>query len=281
MDLGAVPGPARDLTQDVIDHDGLVCISTSRGCYAQCAFCSVPRFYGLEKDRPRAVEGWLARSAAYTVGEIMALHERFGLVELLVVDDEFFGGNEAGHLRARTIGDSLTQLRSLGLSFQPGFMLFNHRATLDEVRANVEFLAGIDELKPVTVNSAVDPHFGAPINRVIQRDGSLIAGLQSAVTFEWRRRVPGRSPRVTRTIDAFERSCNQAFVQVFVDALEGLAASPGERARDVLADVESSLARVEERMALAKALLLGAVGEEEGVVKYFTQNDIIAERGVG
>ncbi|MDH6113587.1 anaerobic magnesium-protoporphyrin IX monomethyl ester cyclase [Kitasatospora sp. MAP12-15] len=379
-DLDRLAPPARDLTQDLIDLDGLVCVSTSRGCYARCTFCSIPRFYGLERDRPLANGSWLARSVAHTVAEIVDLHERFGLIELLIVDDEFFGGTEAGHARALMIGQELEALalplqfamscraenvdaqvlaalargglkhvfvgletgddetlrlygkghsvqqnldavriiKSLGLSFQPGFMLFNHRATISEIQAGLDFLREIGELKPVTVNSAVDPHFGTPLNRVIEHDGALrdlgsslasdyldprtavakrvaeetaaryapyqevVAGLQSSVTFEWRRTVPGRDPAVSRAIDLFEKTCNAAFVAVVEQAVQDLSGQDAPSPGEVLARTEQRLASVESRMSLAKALLLGSVAQAEGEVRYYTQNDVIAMRqGVG
>ncbi|WP_158715520.1 B12-binding domain-containing radical SAM protein [Streptomyces sp. NRRL S-481] len=372
--LDTLAPPARDLTREIIDLDGLVCISTSRGCYARCTFCSIPRFYGLERDRPLANGGWLARSVAHTVAEIADLHERFGLVELLVVDDEFFGGTEAGHERAFMIGQELEELniplefamscraenvnekvltalakgglkhvfvgletgdddtlrlygkgqsvcqnreavriiKSLGLSFQPGFMMFNHRTTLTDVRANLEFLRSIDELKPVTVNSSVDPHFGTPLNRVIEHDGALrdlgktlaseyldpstavakrvaeltaarfapfqevIAGLQSSVTFEWRRAVPGRRPEVARAIDRFEALCSEAFVQVVEKAVEDLSGADTPTREEAVADANRRLDDAESRMRLAQALLLASVANAEGSARYYTQNDIIA-----
>ncbi|WP_262703251.1 MULTISPECIES: B12-binding domain-containing radical SAM protein [Streptomyces] len=372
--LDTLAPPARDLTREIIDLDGLVCVSTSRGCYARCTFCSIPRFYGLERDRPLANGGWLARSVAHTVGEIADLHERFGLVELLIVDDEFFGGTEAGHERAFMVGQELAELnlpvgfamscraenvnervltalaqgglkhvfvgletgdddtlrlygkghtvrqnreavriiKSLGLSFQPGFMMFNHRTTLTEVRANLEFLRSIGELKPVVVNSAVDPHFGTPLNRVIEHDGALrdhgatlsseyldphtaiakrvaevaaarfapfqeaIAGLQSSVTYEWRRTVPGRRPEVTRSIDRFEALCNEAFAQVFEQTVEDLSGADAPTEGEAIADASRRLDEVQSRMTLARALLITSVAKAEGSARYYTQNDIIA-----
>ncbi len=372
--LDAVPAAARDLTREVIDLDGLACVSTSRGCYARCTFCSVPRFYGIERDRPLANGSWLARSVNHTTAEIAALHERFGLIELLIVDDEFFGGSDAGHARALQIGKRLAELalpvkfamscraenvdaevltalaegglthvfvgletgsddalrlygkghsvdqnmravriiKSLGLSFQPGFMLFNHRATLDEVRANLDFLHEIGEFKPVTINSAVDPHFGTPLNRVIEHDGALrdhgatlssvyldsrvalakrvaemsagrfapfqalIAGLQSSVTFEWRRSIPGRKPAVSKAIDKFEENCNEGFAGVVERAVDRLRGTDPPGDEEFLSDVAAELDQVQDRLSLAKALLLSVVAIQEGEVRYHTQNDVIA-----
>jgi radical SAM superfamily enzyme YgiQ (UPF0313 family) len=107
--LDALPWAARDLTGEVIAHDGLVCISTSRGCYARCTFCSVPRFYGLDQNRPFASGGWISRSVEPIVAEIASLHERFNLRELLIVDDEFFGGTDAGFDRARHFGQRMAE----------------------------------------------------------------------------------------------------------------------------------------------------------------------------
>ncbi|MDO4685745.1 MAG: radical SAM protein [Corynebacterium sp.] len=365
-DLDALPLPARDLTPEVINLDGLVCISTSRGCYARCTFCSIPRFYGLEKGKTLANGNWLARSAASTVREIQWLHETFGVVELLVVDDEFFGGNKLaaisspvefaiscraenvdpqtlislmeGGLRHVFVGletgsdDSLKLygkghsvfqnknavriIKSLGLSFQPGFMLFNHKSTLSEIRENLEFLSEIDELKPVTINTSVEPHFGTPINRVIEHDQlliderykytsnfrdykvayakkisqliadkfsptqGLIAGLQSAITFEWRRSIPGRSRNIQIAIDKFEKKCNALFAQIFVDAIDLLDSTPLEEAPFIVEEVNSRLNDAKSKVAVLQAILLDSICNEEGSVRYYKQTDIISMKGL-
>ena len=317
LNLNELPWPSRDLTKAVQDNDGVVCISTSRGCYARCSFCSVPRFYGLSENKPG---DWLCRDVEGVVAEIENLCSQFSIRDLLIVDDEFFGGTAAGFDRAqrfakllseRMLGisfaiscraenvrkDILTDLaqaglshvfvgveagsaqslqlygkghtvqqnceaadiiKSLGLSFQAGFMLFNPRSTLRDLRANVDFLKAIGEFKPMTINSAVDPHFGAPLLGLFRRDGVLndeglelsvnytdmqvraakavaelcaeafqpfmgfVAAVRSSITFEWRRKQTPWSCEEQHLLDVFEESINTTFANVFDHALNSL-----------------------------------------------------------
>lgn len=372
--LDAVPVPARDLVGEIIRHDGLICVSTSRGCYARCSFCSVPRFYGLHEGRRLASGSWIARSVPHVVDEIVALHERSGMRELLVVDDEFFGGTSAGVRRARELGRALERadlpiqfalscraenvdaavfedlrrgglrhvfvglesgnpadlrlyakghsvdqnaravetIKALGLSFQPGFMMFTYRSTLEQLRANLDLLEAIGELKPVTIHSAVDPHFGAPLTDLMRREGALregeltldfefqdervasayrvaarsarafapyqdlVAGLQSSVTYEWRRPIPERSLGERELVDGFERMLNREFTAVTRDALDELAG--GDDPREVEARAAGRLSELEARVDVSRALVLKLLEEREGRVRYRTQEELIAGR---
>jgi anaerobic magnesium-protoporphyrin IX monomethyl ester cyclase len=114
-DLDSLPLPARDMTPTVIARDGLVAVSTSRGCQARCTFCSVPRFFGLEHGGNRPA-GWLARSAESVADELTALVEDFGVREVLMVDDEFFGGSGIGLDRGARIASALRD-RELPVEF--------------------------------------------------------------------------------------------------------------------------------------------------------------------
>ena len=96
--------------------NGVACVSTSRGCYKRCTFCSVPRFYGLDQDKRFASGAWLYRDAENIVEEIAFLRTRFFARELLIVDDEFFGGSDLGFERARKLGRMLAE-RDYDLSF--------------------------------------------------------------------------------------------------------------------------------------------------------------------
>ncbi|WP_298953755.1 radical SAM protein [uncultured Methylobacterium sp.] len=372
-DLDLVPLPARDLTREVIRRDGIVAMATSRGCYARCAFCSVPRFYGLDQGQAHAVGDWHCRSAEHMAMEVADLEARFGLRELLIVDDEFFGGTGAGFERAREFGrrlerqgsnvgfalscraenvradvledlrrgglahvfvgieagtaqslklyaknhstdqnrEAIAAIKKLGLSFQAGYMLFNTHTTLDELIANVAFLKDVGECKPAVLNSAVDPHFGTPMTRLMERKGAIVdeglrlraqlrepavvtaqrvawhaaeafepvmgmlAGLHSSITWEWRRKVPGRSPQSTRLIESFEALANRRFTEVFEIALLRLQA--GTRGDMVLAEAMESLEAVSEELRLGAALLLVKVEEGDGQLRYLRQADLIGQ----
>lgn len=367
-DLSSLPWPARDMTQEVIRLDGVAAISTSRGCYARCAFCSVPRFYGLDQNKRFASGSWFCRDAEDVVAEIEYLRNRLDVRELLFVDDEFFGGSEAGFERAMHLGrllaerdlgisfaiscraenvqeDVLLELRkaglshvfvgveagtgdslrfygkghtieqnraasraikALGLSFQAGFMLFNPRVTLEDLHENLQFLKDIGEFKPMVINSAVDPHFGAPLLQSFRRDGvlrdeglrlsveysdvrvraakavaelcaeafqpfmSFIAAVRSSVTYEWRRPVPGREEPEERLLDAFERRVNDAFACVMERAVRSFL--KGDEPRVVIQSSAAEVAHEVEIARLGQALVITHLESVEGGVHYWSSH---------
>jgi hypothetical protein len=325
-----------------------------------------------------AAGGWIARSVSGTVAELASLHDQFGVMETVIVDDEFFGGTEAGFARAVRFGSSLEQLaiplrfaiscraenvrapileqlqrgglshvfiglesgvaedlrlyakghsseqnrsavgvvKSLGLSFQPGFMLFNHRSTIRDVRANLEFLQSIGECKPTTINTVVDPHFGTPLTQLMESEGvlrdyglamrvefldervriaklaveivafafqpymNLIADLQSSVTYEWRRQVPGRLVREKRLIDAYESSVNAHFADVVVQAVEELDSPNPPETQEVISVTNGRVATLEQRLKLPTAILLAHLSQVEGKVHHWSQEELIQKRTV-
>lgn len=82
LDLDAIPFPARFM-DDAIGVDlrrQLEFIITSRGCPAQCHFCSSPRFWGAKLR---------FRSPRNIVEEIRYLRDRHGLIYFSVRDDTF------------------------------------------------------------------------------------------------------------------------------------------------------------------------------------------------
>ncbi len=359
---------------EVIRLDAIPAIATSRGCYARCSFCSVPRFYGLDKGKSLASGAWLARPAEDVVAEIVHLHETYGIDELLVVDDEFFGGSDAGHQRAIEIADRLiaagspvrfaiscraenateqvlSRLRraglthvfigvesgssedlrfyakghsvaqnadavrmakDIGLTVQCGFMMFTPDSTLATLRENVRFLEQVGELKPVSLNSTVDPHFGTPLIRRMEREGVLedhglslstfirdpavrsvkrvaqrvtnsyieymnfLAGVRSSITWEWRRPVPGRSAATERVLDTFEAAVNTQLAGLVVTAIDAVeaGATPGE----LDGDLDAGLARVCARLDLARALVVSQLEATEGTPRYWSHADLISRR---
>lgn len=372
--LDALPWPARDLMPDVIRLDAIPAMATSRGCYARCSFCSVPRFYGLEKGKSLASGAWLARSAEDVANEVARLVDRYGVEELLIVDDEFFGGNDAGHARALEFGDRMArldlgvrfaiscraenvdervmaalragglnhvfigvesgseedlrfyaknhtvdqntravrQVKAMGMTVQCGFMMFTPQSTLSTVRQNIEFLKDIDECKPVTLNSTVDPHFGAPLVRRMDRDGVLddnglqlstrlvdprvrtvkevaqratdayipfmnfLAATRSSITWEWRRPVPGRQPAQEQLLDGYESAVHQAFAAVVDEAVAQLEGGATEA--ETLATVDAALATVAPRLDIGKGLVVRQLEATEGDIRYWSHADLLAHR---
>lgn len=377
-DLDDLPPPARDLTKEVVAHNGIVTMLTSRGCYARCTFCSIPRFYGLSSGKKGKPGGWRCRRPERVVDEIATLHRDHGVIETVFVDDEFFGASSIkeqaaeGKERAVTIAKGIEGLRipfnfllscraenvdeavlsalqragltsifigleagnpsdlriygkaqpleenlraveivkRLGLRFQAGMMLFNFRSTLRELKANVRFLQQIDELKPMAVNSAMDPHFGAPIADLMEREGvlideglrmrggflddrvriakriaevcagafepfmSMLSVLQSVITWEWRRRVPVRKAEDQRKLDALEREMNQAFSGLFVDALETLDRSKSASEDDVVAQTLTATKGLEAHFKRKLRSLVVELDRAEGPLKYWTQEEV-------
>lgn len=370
-DLDTLPRAARDLLPDCIRLDAIPALSSSRGCYARCSFCSVPRFYGLNKGKSLASGAWLARSAEDTVAEIEMLRDTYGLQELLIVDDEFFGGSDAGHARALRIGQLLAErelgvrfaiscraenvdekvmtalragglthvfigvesgspadlrfyakghtveqnahavrtVKSLGLTVQCGFMMFTPESTLRQLRENITFLRDIDECKPVTLNSTVDPHFGAPLARRMDRAGVLddrglmmssslpdpavatakevtqrvvdayiedmnfLAAVRSSITWEWRRPVPGRSEENERMLDTYERSVHDGFAAIVSDGIYALA--DGTPRDEVLAGTDTAIAALQPRLRMGRALVANRLETTEGQVRYWSHNDLL------
>jgi hypothetical protein len=189
-------------------------------------------------------------------------------------------------------------------------MLFNHQSTIQQVRENLNFLQSIGECKPVTINSAVDPHFGTPMTMLMKRDGvlrdegismrseyldervkvaktvaeisanafqpymNLISGLQSAITYEWRRQVPGRQEREKKLIDSFEKLVNDGFAQIVVQAVEDLNSSLTHEAEEAIAYTYKRLEDLNQQLAISQALLLMHLEQVEGSVHYWTQEEI-------
>ena len=106
-DLDNLPFQARYLTLAELRGQPFA-ITTSRGCYGDCSFCSISRFYkenGLVKQT--------CRSAASVSEEIHQLVKNYGISALKIVDDNFFRADADAFL------DELTErIADLHLSFR-------------------------------------------------------------------------------------------------------------------------------------------------------------------
>jgi len=108
--LDTLPFPARDLTGIVIEKGGLPVISSSRGCYNRCSYCTISSFYGDPPGRQ-----FRLRSAENVSEELRNLKARFpNLQDIWFVDDNFVQKREQGYKRTREICETLKQL---GLKF--------------------------------------------------------------------------------------------------------------------------------------------------------------------
>jgi radical SAM superfamily enzyme YgiQ (UPF0313 family) len=121
-DLDALPFPARDFAPLVLRQHSALSISASRGCYANCAFCSIRAFYD-QAPGPK----WRTRSPERVVDEMEDLVNRFGpslsrgspkkgSSTLQFIDDQFVGPGEKGKAWAVQLGEELLR-RKLGVPF--------------------------------------------------------------------------------------------------------------------------------------------------------------------
>jgi anaerobic magnesium-protoporphyrin IX monomethyl ester cyclase len=92
-DLDALPFPATDGYEEA-QRKGMrmeqAVISTSRGCYRNCSFCSVRSFHDHDSSR----RPWRARSTQHVVDEIETIHRTFGIPFFSLCDDNFIGPGE-------------------------------------------------------------------------------------------------------------------------------------------------------------------------------------------
>ena len=90
QDLDSYAWPARDYLPYVLDElrdIGIVAMAGSRGCYQNCGFCSIRRFYDIPGCAP-----WRQRSVGDIFAEIDSLMaQRPDIREIVFVDDIFTG----------------------------------------------------------------------------------------------------------------------------------------------------------------------------------------------
>lgn len=151
-DLDSLPFPDRDSTKRVKAKEAHV--STSRGCYGRCRFCSIQTFYGTNGGPGGGrLPLWRARSPDSVVEELKAL-ARMGFTRIAFVDDNFIGPGDKGKQRAAMIAEGLIK-GQLGISFRmmcrasdvdAATIRLLQRAGLNRVHLGVESLS-ISQLK--------------------------------------------------------------------------------------------------------------------------------------
>jgi anaerobic magnesium-protoporphyrin IX monomethyl ester cyclase len=102
--LDALPFPARDDIAAVVDAGGPVTISSSRGCFGRCSFCSVRAFYELSSGRP-----WRGRSASSVVSEMQGLYERYDIRLFSFIDETVAGPGNNGRERLHELAALIRQ----------------------------------------------------------------------------------------------------------------------------------------------------------------------------
>ncbi|GAA4855178.1 hypothetical protein GCM10025787_44060 [Saccharopolyspora rosea] len=104
-DLDALPFPARDQLEQHGNKLEYVRVSTSRGCVAQCTFCSAPHL----KNRVQAGKPWRARSPENVVDEVEHLVRTYGFRTFDFIDSTFEDpdGGRVGKKRIATIAQGI------------------------------------------------------------------------------------------------------------------------------------------------------------------------------
>ena len=140
-DLDLLPWPARDHTQRIIDAGGTLNMVRSRGCYANCAFCSIASFYRLQGG-----SAWRQRSVDDVLEEVAWLAKRWPGAEIKFHDDQFIGPGKRGREDAMAFAEALVE-RGLDIPFyifaradtiEPELFRLLKRAGLKSVFVGVE-----------------------------------------------------------------------------------------------------------------------------------------------
>jgi radical SAM superfamily enzyme YgiQ (UPF0313 family) len=109
--LDSLPFPIRDHTARLFKKSGEISLTASRGCYANCSFCSIQSFYHQTQGKR-----YRRRSAENILAEIESLQAQFNCNQFKFIDDQFIGPGPKGqaeiHRFARMIID-----RGLNINF--------------------------------------------------------------------------------------------------------------------------------------------------------------------
>jgi anaerobic magnesium-protoporphyrin IX monomethyl ester cyclase len=93
-ELDTLPFPVRDTPPQHHLGVGYSPIVGSRGCYRDCAFCSIRPFYGSSRGKVQRF-----RSVPNLVDEMEMLYQRFGVRFFVFNDDEWFPAGKARYVR--------------------------------------------------------------------------------------------------------------------------------------------------------------------------------------
>lgn len=144
--LDSLPFPRRALSQ-VKEKlaTGIAEVSSSRGCYGNCTFCSIFSFYELSPGRR-----FRYRSAENVVDELVWLVKTYGVRNIIFVDDNFLGTGQLGKRRVVRIAQLILEKQlelSLNIScraddIDPDVFALLKEAGLSRVFVGVE--SGVD-----------------------------------------------------------------------------------------------------------------------------------------
>jgi anaerobic magnesium-protoporphyrin IX monomethyl ester cyclase len=123
-DLAALPFPVRDTPPQHHLGVGYSPILGSRGCYRDCAFCSIRSFYGASRGKVQRF-----RAVPDLVDEMELLYHRFGVRFFVFNDDEWFPPGRARYARVAALE---TELNRRGLD-----VIMSIKCRADDVEADL------------------------------------------------------------------------------------------------------------------------------------------------
>ena len=110
-DLDTLPFPIRDQTARLFQQSGEITLTASRGCYANCSFCSIQSFYHQTHGRR-----YRRRSPENIVAEIEHLQAQFNCHHFKFIDDQFIGPGPKGREEIRQLAELMID-RNLNIYF--------------------------------------------------------------------------------------------------------------------------------------------------------------------
>jgi radical SAM superfamily enzyme YgiQ (UPF0313 family) len=172
-DLDSLPFPVRDIPPQVHLGIGYSPIVGSRGCYRDCAFCSIHSFYGAS---PGKIQRF--RSVPNLIDEMELLYHRYGVRFYVFNDDEWF---PAGKTRLARVGALERELRRRDLDVMMSIKcraddveegLFRRLLDMGVVRAYVGVESGSDH-SLATLNKRTTVSQNRAALEVLNRAGVL------------------------------------------------------------------------------------------------------------
>lgn len=103
IDLATLPFPSRDLLPLALQRGAQASVTSSRGCYARCSFCTVHNFY----QRTNGTR-WFSRPIDHIIEELHELYRRYKLQHFNFVDDNFVGAGPVGRQRVFDFAERYT-----------------------------------------------------------------------------------------------------------------------------------------------------------------------------
>lgn len=109
-DLDSIPFPARDTLLESLKRVNAASMTTSRGCYGRCSFCSVTPFFSSLGPKYRA------RTSKNVMDELDILYHEYGVRNINFNDAIFISGKGIGYNRVREIAEEILE-RKMDLHF--------------------------------------------------------------------------------------------------------------------------------------------------------------------